>query len=574
MSKHGGALAGYNRVRAFFTRDFVSRAVFLLCVLLLVALRLFIAGVQRVYLTTDGAPLDDGLMMKAAMELSAGNWLGAYTSFAIAKNMGFALWLALVHAVGVPYLVANAALWALCCLFAAFALRPVFSGRLARLLLFAFLLFCPVSFAAFTLRAYRDAVFPSVCLLLFAGAAGFALRLPEKPGRGLWLCALGAGAGLAAGWLLREDGALLLPFAVCAFALAGLFALLRKDIAKRALKIILCAVPFLLLVAGVFVFSFANYLHYGVFFVNDLTQGAFPRAYGAMAAVSRAESGYTERIPVTRAALAKLEDASPTLALLHDDLTGGPALHGFAHPETGEYLGSFYYSLRVAADAAGVAKTAREAQAFWAAVEAEIAAAVADGRLKSEKPASSTVPLWDAQLFAPTAKEAAAGALHLMRFRECDPRPPFSTGAAAEVAAQAAYLHASPQAEGFVAGTDQIYYNLPQRLAFGLCDVLTWVYRIAVWPLFAAALARMVWALCAFVRKTVCERRFAFGLLCAAVLLGLMLSVLLRVGVAAYMEVAAFHIGTYLMYLSSAAPPLLLFCALGCAPWPGAREDA
>ena len=573
MSKDGGSIAIYNRVRMFFTRDFMGRAVFLLCALALVALRLFIAGMQRVYLTADAAPLDDGLMLKAAMELSAGRWLGAYSSFAIAKNMGFALWLALVHAAGVPYLIANAALWALCSLFAAFALRPVFSGRLARLVLFAFLLFCPVSFAQFTLRAYRDAVFPAVCLLLFAGVAGFALRLPEKPGKGLWLCVFGAGAGLAAAWLLREDGALLLPYAVCGFALAALFCLLRRDVPRRVLKMILSAVPFLVLGAGVLAFALANYAHYGVFLVSDLTGGAFPRAYGAMAAVSRAESGFTERIPVTRTTLARLEEASPTLRLLHDDLTTGPALHGFAHPETGEYLGSFYYSLRVAADAAGVAKTAPEAQVFWAAVEAEITAAVADGRLQSERPSASTVPIWDASLLGPVAKEAAGSFMHLMLFRECDPRPPLSTGEAAEVAAQAAYLHTAPQPEGFVAGTDQVYYNLPQRVAFGLCDALTWVYRVLIWPLFGVALVRVVWALGASVKSAVRKRRFAFGLLCAALALGLLLSALLRMAVAAYMDVAAFHYGTYLMYLSSAAPALLLFCALGGAPWPAARED-
>ena len=44
---------------------------------------------------------------------------------------------------------------------------------------------------------------------------------------------------------------------------------------------------------------------------------------------------------------------------------------------------------------------------------------------------------------------------------------------------------------------------------------------------------------------------------------GLLLSVLLRCGMMAYMEIAVFKIGTYLMYQSTAVPLFGLFGLLG-----------
>lgn len=44
------------------------------------------------------------------------------------------------------------------------------------LLLYALLAFLPSSWASYTLRVYRDNIFPALCLLFFAGMAGAALR--------------------------------------------------------------------------------------------------------------------------------------------------------------------------------------------------------------------------------------------------------------------------------------------------------------------------------------------------------------------------------------------------------------
>lgn len=530
-------------------------------------LRMMIAYSQRVYLLPEGSGIDDMLMVRAAKAMVEGGWLGAYGGMTIAKNMGFALWLAALHATGIPFLLANAALWLGASGLAARALRPLFPGNLSRLLLFVFFSFYPVSFAFFTQRAYRDAIFPALCLLLFAGVAGMGLRMEEPKNKGFLLCALAAGAGLGGGWLVREDGAALLVFAVCALLAVVAFVLWKNP--KNWKKPIVCLVPFGMLAVAVLVFSGVNQAQYKVFAVNDLNSGSFPKAYGAMVAVSTAESGFSPRRPVSRKALQAMYEQVPTLALLEEELEQGPVLNGFAAGEPKEYGGSFYFALRLAADYSGYLPDGAAAEAFWAQLEQEIRLAVEEGRLQSVRPAASTLPRWNSQLLGPTMQEAGKGFITLLTLQDCNPRPAESLGREDTIAQTADFLHSRVQS-GYRAGTDQPYYNGVQRLLFLLCDSLIWVYRILVWPLLGVA-AVSLWK---SGRKAVARAREgakapAEGL-SAVLLLGLLLSVLLRIGVAAYMEAAAFGIGTYIMYLSAAGPPLLLGLAigLGLLEWP------
>ena len=79
--------------------------------------------------------------------------------------------------------------------------------------------FLPSSWASYTLRVYRDNIFPALCLLFFAGMAGAALRAVfyTRQQAPIWPWLLAAGVGLACGYLNREDaGLFLLPFAIAA----------------------------------------------------------------------------------------------------------------------------------------------------------------------------------------------------------------------------------------------------------------------------------------------------------------------------------------------------------------------
>ncbi len=565
----GGALGGPGKqwrlgsLPGRFLRRQISVQAYLLVLFVLVSLRMLIAFSQRVLLTPQGAPLDDMLMIRGAMSITEGEWLGAYNAFNTAKNMGYAVILAALHIIRLPVLDAAAALWLLCAGLAVRALRPCFPGNLSRAVLFAFLAFQPVSYAQFTMRVYRDNMFPAFCLLCFAGVVGLALRLGQPRARGSVLCALCAGLGLAGAFLLREDGAVVLLFAACALALVALFALCGKHTRKKAAKAVLALCPFAVLAGAVAAFSAVNWATYGIFMVNDLNEGAFPEAYGAMAGVSRAESGFVRRVPVTQEALQRLYDEVPALADLQSALKKGPAFNGFADAQSGEYGGSFYYGLRLAAQLAGKTPTAAAAQGYWRQVQSEVQAAVAEGRLQSADVPPTVLPGWNASLLNDAALEMASGFWEVMLFRDCDPRPRESEGSAGQVEEVAQYL-ASPPQEGKREGTGEPYYNLLQQVMFALCDALTWAYRVLIWPLLALALWRMFAFLGGGIRALARKQGGGEKLLFGLVMLGLLLSFVVRLAVAAFMETAAFGIGTYLMYLAGGVPALLLLCAMGC----------
>ncbi len=97
-----------------------------------------------------------------------------------------------------------------------------------------------------------------------------------------------------------------------------------------------------------------------------------------------------------------------------------------------------------------------------------------------------------------------------------------------------------------------------------MCDALTWAYRVLIWPLLALALWRMFAFLGGGIRALARKQGGGEKLLFGLVMLGLLLSFVVRLAVAAFMETAAFGIGTYLMYLAGGVPALLLLCAMGC----------
>ena len=106
-------------------RPRLSRRMFWVLCALLVCLRLALAGFQQAYTWVGGAPLDDELMFRAANNISAGQWLGAYDYLTLSKAMFFPVWLALLHALHLPYLVSGAALWCGASLLTAFAFSPL-----------------------------------------------------------------------------------------------------------------------------------------------------------------------------------------------------------------------------------------------------------------------------------------------------------------------------------------------------------------------------------------------------------------------------------------------------------------
>ena len=548
----------------------LSPCAFWLCAALLVCLRCALTGFQQAYIWVGGAPLDDELMFRAANCISAGEWLGAYDYLTLSKAMFFPVWLALIHALHLPYLVAGAGLWCAASLLAAFAVSPLWRKkeagctRVITLALFALLAFLPSSWAAYTLRVYRDNIFPALCLIFFAGMAGAALRAVLYPSgeKRLWPWLLAAGAGLGCGYLDREDaGLFLLPFAAVA-TIVMLVVLVR---ARRWRSCAAQAMPYALLAAAVLIFCGLNYSHYGVFALSDFSEGSFAAAMGAMMRVDTASEEPLLSVPTD--AREKIYEAVPELEPLAYWLEEDEQLQNdFRDPQLDDYrAGSFYWAIRRAAQFEGIYDTPQKADAYWQGVADAINAACDAGTLPSRtgERAATSQPI-KASYVAPTLAETLRGIVHVVTFADCEPYEALrSIGTEEDMAQWSGYLHCGFN-NAAEAGKDTPYYSPYQKLVFGIMEAITWVYRALLWLGLLAGLVCHFGAL-----PRVLRRRTADTVVPWLLLFGILGIALLRCAMIAFVEVSSFGIGTSTMYLATVHPLFLLYAFVSVAAFGG-----
>ena len=546
----------------------LSPRAFWLGAALLVCLRCALTGFQQAYIWVGGAPLDDELMFRAANAVTAGEWLGAYDYLTLSKAMFFPLWLALLHALHLPYLVAGAGLWCAASLLAAFAATPLWRKkeqgrvRLYTLGLFALLACLPSSWAAYTLRVYRDNIFPALCLFFFAGMAGAALRAVLCPAgkTRLWPWLLAAGAGLACACLDREDaGLFLLPFGAAATVIL-LVVLVR---ARRWRACAAQLIPYGMLAAAVLAFCAMNQRQYGLFARSDFSEGPFAAAMGAMMRVDTGNDDPLLSVPA--AARQKLYAAVPELEPLAYWLEEDPQMRNdFQDPERQDYrAGSFYWAIRRAAQYEGVYDSAQTAADYWQSVADAINAACDDGTLPSRtgRRTATSQPV-KLSYVAPTLAETARSVLHVLFFADCAPyETARSIGTTEDIAQWSGYLHCGFNSAA-EAGKDTPYYSPYQKLVFGFMEAVAWVYRALLWLGLLAGLARHFAALPAVLR-----RRTAGAVVPWLLLLGLLGMALLRCAMIAFVEVSSFGIGTSTMYLATVHPLFLLYAFLSLAAY-------
>ena len=543
----------------------MSRRAFWIAVALVVLAKVAVSRFQMIWVWVDGAPIDDELMFRAAQSISAGQWLGAYDWLTLSKHMFFAVWLAVCNALHVPYLAAGQLLACGASLASALAFAPVLRRYKSRFLVFALLAFSPAVSASFTLRVYRDNIFPALCMFFFAGLCGWALRWRWPLAKGLpWLGM--AGVGLALAWLTREDGMWLLPFAA-AGSLILLITALRAALpaAQKLARCAALAIPFALLAAGLLAFSAVNYAYYGVFTVSDFSSGGFSAAMGAM---TRVEAGqWQPLVSVNAAARQLLYEKVPALAPLEKWLEEDDDLqNSYRNPKLDDYQsGSFYWAIRKAAWYEGVYDSAQKAEAYWQGVADTINELCDAGELPARGgKRSGTTPPIRAEYVGPVLAEGVRSLWYSLTFGGCEPYDAenLSIGPVEDLAVWENYLGQRTNSAA-QAGTALPYYSPAQRLVYLGLETLRMAYALALPVAFVAAVALQLRAVPGLVadlrRKKAAPGRGMLALLLA----GLFAMALLRCFMIAFVEVSSFNIGTYAMYLSTVHPLLLLFSAAG-----------
>ncbi|MEG2233133.1 MAG: hypothetical protein RRZ42_00710 [Oscillospiraceae bacterium] len=486
------------------------------------------------------APIDDTLMYDSAVSIVEGNWLGDYTWKTMSKHMFFSVWLAGLSKLGIPYLVGGQLLYLVACIAAAAAVIPLFKRKWGSAVVFALL-----------------------CLLFFAGVIGMAVRFKDKPYKSIPF-AIAAGLGLGTAWLTREDGVWLLPFAICAAIAYLAIVLMQKERLVSGLKhALMPAVALTVCFACVGLYCFKNYRFYDRFVISDFTSWEFNDAVGALLRCET-DGAHDKKILVCKETRDKVAAAVPLYAEIEKVIEENPALYGgYGYPEQQEFnSGGFCWALRIAVSEAGYYKDAVTARDFYAELADEINKACDSGALTHDGGKKSTTLMpWQREFLKPTIAEVGSSFGCLLGFEQTSSLAALSTAPEEQANQMAQFLH--QEVSSMVnPDTGQAMYSPEQRDVEIKLRAISGVYRVII----PCALIMALVVLCLDIAKAIREiaaKKIGVAAMRAVMVLGVALSILLRIGIVSYIEAASFQIGTYLLYLSSAGPLILLFAAYG-----------
>lgn len=321
------------------------------------------------------AVVDDTMLMAYAQPE---HWLSDdYLS--MAKRPGYGLFLMLVHASGLPLALVMSLLWVAGAFTAWRAIR-VLTGRSGPAV-FAFLatLWCPLAFEeSLGVRVYRNSLMPPLLVLMLCAmllsvvCRRMAARLP-------W----GVLGGFLFGccWLLKEDSVWLLPLG-CAWIVASAWtSVRRRDWTRRILGLVIalaCAVVPVVMVGATLA---ANERAFGVRMLDTRTEGELAGFVQRVYLIDVPDRSLILWTPDS--ALEKAVAVSPSLR------ADGRLVDGIMH---GGYRGREYggqlreeqltWQLRLAVQQATGWPGERRVQTMFHAINRELDAAFADGRLE------------------------------------------------------------------------------------------------------------------------------------------------------------------------------------------------
>ena len=170
---------------------------------------------------------------------------------------------------------------------------------------------------------------------------------------------------------------------------------------------------------------------------------------------------------------------------------------------------------------------------------------------------------WDSSFTAPTLKEFGNSSRCILFFEQTSSLAPLSFADLDQTREWWGYTYTMPSYSAKV-GTAEADYYFPQVIAEWIFTLIRWCYRIAILP----ALFFCAWCFFRELRETLKNLKGLFrrgSAMNAILILGVSLSVLIRVILISYIEVTNFRIGTYLLYLSGAAVLVVLLAAVGAA---------
>jgi len=355
------------------------------CLILTVAKLWLVAG-QSVWVI-GASPHDDQLFVNLTHSILGGRWLGNYSQFTLMKGPMYSLFMAGVFLSGIPLFPAQHLLYALACWLVIVGLKPLLRQCWLRALLFAALLFNPITYDGnASLRVQRQDLLPILVLAIVAGFIALYARRGDRL-RALLPWSLLTGISLGAFWLLREEGVWLVP-CIILLGLAAFFSQWREKTHRSAGRLVILILPALLWGGMMGTVSLLNYSYYGIFTTCEFRHPDFKAAYGALTRVK--PKNWQPYVVVPREVRMRIYAISPSFSELRPYLEGaiGQAWSDMSRDVTHLSVqdhdiagGWFMWAMRDAVAEAGHCHTGADAMRFYRQVADEINRACDQGLL-------------------------------------------------------------------------------------------------------------------------------------------------------------------------------------------------
>ncbi len=364
-------------------RKFTALLPFVLGGALLVGLKFWLVFDDEV--VARAIPHDHQRYAEMAAALIRGEWLGDYDHMTLIREPSYPIWIAAVHATGIPMRWAAEILLVAASVLFAMALRRSGLPWAPALACLGLLVFQPHS-----LLVNRELLAAGFYLpVMLAAISGLLLCVRSELTRWRWRHAAWAGLALGVLWTTRPEKPLVAGLLIAGMGFDWVARRARGSSWREAARASGMPVAIGILGIGLITTMLAglNARHYGLFRTSDLSAPGFAAANSALQRIDHASPRRFVLVPreVRRHAYA----VSPAFGELRSHLETqgwGRAVSCRVVQVCDDYAGAwFMWTMREAAAKAGRMGSAPEADAFFQRIADEIGAARARGALPPER---------------------------------------------------------------------------------------------------------------------------------------------------------------------------------------------
>jgi hypothetical protein len=353
-----------------------KKSFFTIYIFVILLIRLILATGVRVWAFSDNQ-YDDGMMLRDAANLIAGNWLGKFDQYTLAKGITFPLYLSIIHKIGLPFIFGNVLLCFAASLTFVMVIKKIIQNRNSLIIIYTILMFNPIASASWTFqRAYRDSIYSYLVVILFSLIIAIYLNRDGSLQK-ISLYSIMSGFFLSAVWLAREDSPWVMPFVVVAIIITGFSIFFNKKCKQKIEKFLTLTLIPIFLILSIIVVSTINYVHYGVFATNEYTGGYLPDLFKSLTVIQ--PDDWLPDVPIPKSTREKAYEVSPTFAKLKPVLEN----HVFVATANGNASCSMLaWAIIDSVEYYGL-KDGKSSQMFYKKSSQEINDAIKDGKLKT-----------------------------------------------------------------------------------------------------------------------------------------------------------------------------------------------